>query len=152
LARALAAALGLGGVGAGLVAGGAHGLGWPAILVGAAGFGVGVGGAQITGLAALAEAIRRFNQASGQRQEGLMTGLWTAAERIAYALGPAVASVTLSLGGFVAGAARGALSAGALEAGRLSMTVGPVALFALAAAACLLSPAYGQLSAPQAAA
>lgn len=77
-----------------------------------------------------------------------MTGFWTAAERIAYALGPALVSVTLGAGGFETAKARDALTPAALEACRLAMTAGPVCLFAAAALLAIASPAYRALSRP----
>ena len=145
---ALTTALGLGIAGAALVAAGGQGLGWPLVLAGAAVFGAGAGGIQITSLAGLAEAIDRFASHSGAQQGGTMTGLWTASERIAYALGPAVVGLILASGGFASGADRALQSAAAIETCRMAMLLGAGPIFALAAALAWLMPAYRRLSAP----
>lgn len=43
---------------------------------------------------------------SGLRQEGLYTGIWTAGEKLALAIGPAAAGAGLALSGYVSGAAQ----------------------------------------------
>ena len=101
------------------------------VLAGAGLFGAGVGGAQAAGQAALSEAIRISEAETSASRGGQMTGLWTASERIAYALGPALASLTLSLGGFVSGAGVKVQAPAALEAARLSVAVGPCVFLAL---------------------
>lgn len=145
-ATAIVLALATAGVGCGLVTLGAHGLGgWSAVLVGAGLFGVGAGGLQITGLAGLAETAQRLSRASGQRREGMMTGLWSAGERVALALGPAVTSAVLLLGAFTPGVDRAQLSAGALEAARLSVAAGPALLFLIAGCVAAFAAPYRAL-------
>lgn len=137
--------------GGGVLSLGAHGLGgWIAVVAGSAMFGFGAGGLQVTGLAVLAETVERFSRATGQRREGLMTGLWTAVERIALALGPAVTSVALALGGFTPGVDRAQLPSAALEAARLSVAAGPALLFLAAACAAALAAPYRSLGAESA--
>ena len=115
------------------------------VLAGAGLFGAGIGGAQAAGQAALSEAIRMSEAETSASRGGQMTGLWTASERIAYALGPALASLTLSLGGFVSGAGVKVQASAALEAARLSVAVGPCVFLALGLFLTVLHPAMRRL-------
>ncbi|TFU06199.1 MFS transporter [Polymorphobacter arshaanensis] len=142
----LTAALGSGIGGALLVALGAHDGGWPLVLGGGALFGIGAGGIQITGLAGLTEAIDRLTEQQGVALGGTMTGLWTASERIGYALGPAVVAGILASGGFVSGAGRALQSPDALATCRMVMLYGAAPAFAVAAALALTAPAYRRLA------
>jgi Na+/melibiose symporter-like transporter len=67
---------------------------------------------------------------TGIRQEGLFTGIWTAGEKLALAIGPAAAGVGLTLAGYVAGAS--SQTPQTLSALRIVMAAGP-ALFMLPA-------------------
>lgn len=70
--------------------------------------------------------------ATGQRSEGLYTGIWTAGEKLALAIGPALAGVALSAIGYVAG--QGEQSASTLATLQTLVAIGP----ALLALPCLL--------------
>lgn len=147
----LVAALAIGIIGAALVVLGSGG--WPLVLAGSALFGASVGGIQIAGLAGLTEAIERFARATGTAQGGTMTGLWTASERIGYALGPALVAALIGANGFRSGTTRALQSPEALAACRTVMFYGAAPMFALAMLVALLAPAYRALAAqPRAAA
>lgn len=66
--------------------------------------GVAFGGLQVAPFALAAHLVNQHGFRTGERQEGLMTGLWTAGEKLGLALGPAVAGVGLAVTGFVSGA------------------------------------------------
>jgi Na+/melibiose symporter-like transporter len=67
--------------------------------------GVPFAGIQVGPFALAAHLIHAEAEASGERREGLFTGLWTAGEKLGLALGPGVAGFGLTLAGFKAGAA-----------------------------------------------
>jgi Na+/melibiose symporter-like transporter len=72
--------------------------------------------------------IAHADASAGLRQEGLYTGIWTAGEKLALAIGPATAGAGLSLTGYVSGAAQqSSASLGGLQG---VMALGP-ALFLL---------------------
>lgn len=74
--------------------------------------------------------------------EGSYAGLWSASEKLAFALGPVIAGAVLSLSGFQATrGGPGAQSAGALFGILANYAVIPVALFLLS---LLLVPAYAR--------
>ena len=80
------------------------------------------GGIQLLPFTLLAH-IAHAEAAAGDRQEGLFTGVWTAGEKLALAVGPAVAGGGLALTGYVSGVAQ--QSAGALRGVQLLMALGP---------------------------
>ena len=63
------------------------------------------GGIQLLPFTLLAH-IAHAEAAAGDRQEGLYTGVWTAGEKLALAIGPAIAGGGLALTGYVSGAAQ----------------------------------------------
>lgn len=72
----------------------------PAVLVVALGLGACYGGSQVLPLAMLTDAIVSDEGRTGQRQAGAFTGVWTAAETAAFALGPGVLALFLAVSGF----------------------------------------------------
>lgn len=60
-------------------------------------------------LSFLTDTITRDREASGVSRSGLYSGVFTALEKVAFALGPAIAGVILSVGGFVGGKSGDAL-------------------------------------------
>ena len=79
--------------------------------------------------------IAHSDAQTGIRQEGLFTGIWTAGEKLALAIGPAAAGVGLTLAGYVAGAS--IQTPRTLLALRIVMAAGP-ALFMLPALVVIL--------------
>jgi len=80
---------------------------------------------------------------TGIRQEGLFTGLWTAGEKLALAIGPAAAGIGLAWAGYVAGGA--SQTPQTLAALRTAMAAGP-AVFMLPALLVLLLWRFGKVS------
>jgi Na+/melibiose symporter-like transporter len=83
----------------GLVGGGVLPL--PAVLALVVVAGVGYSGMQVFPLAMLPDTISADEARSGVRRAGLLTGLWTAGETGAFALGPSLVGGLLALGGFI---------------------------------------------------
>jgi len=81
--------------------------------------GVPFAGLQLVPFALLAH----IAHAAGRREEGLYTGVWTAGEKLALAIGPAAAGVGLALTGYVPGAA--AQAPRTLSALQALMALGP---------------------------
>jgi Na+/melibiose symporter-like transporter len=107
--------------------------GLPATVVaGVALAGVGAAGVQVCAFALLADIIRANGARSGRSREGLMTGVWLAAEKVGLAMGPFVCGMILAVGGFESGVHRGALADAAIAATRQAITLGPIALIAVA--------------------
>ena len=63
--------------------------------------GVGYSGMQLFPLAMLPDTVEADEARAGVRRSGLLTGLWTAGETGAFALGPAAVGVALALAGFL---------------------------------------------------
>ncbi len=63
--------------------------------------GVGYSGMQLFPLAMLPDTVEADEARSGIRRSGLLTGLWTAGETGAFALGPALVGLVLAVTGFV---------------------------------------------------
>lgn len=63
--------------------------------------GVGYSGMQLFPLAMLPDTVEADEARAGVRRSGLLTGLWTAGETGAFALGPALVGLLLALSGFV---------------------------------------------------
>ena len=74
--------------------------------------------------------IAHAEAARGARQEGLYTGIWTAGEKLALAMGPAIAGAGLALAGYVSGAPQ--QSASTTRGMQLLMSIVPAALMAVA--------------------
>lgn len=104
------------------------------VLGAAALLGAGTGGVQVGAFGLLAEVTGRASLESGVRREGLMTGLWTASEKVALALGPALTGAVLGLGGFLSATERALQPESALHAVRFAMGAAPAVPFILAAA------------------
>ncbi|MEO7967048.1 MAG: MFS transporter, partial [Gemmatimonadaceae bacterium] len=66
--------------------------------------------------------------AKGARQEGLYTGIWTAGEKLALAIGPAIAGTGLALVGYVSGAPQ--QGARTIRGMQLLISIGPAILMA----------------------
>lgn len=96
------------------------------IYIAFAAIGVAFAAIQIGPFALLAHVIHDGSAAHGDAGAGLFTGVWTAAEKVGLAIGPAVAGASLALGHFVSGSAQ--QSAEALDAIILAMAVGPAVL------------------------
>lgn len=90
--------------------------------------GIGLGGVQVAGFALLAQVTRQLNLHMSGRHEGLVTGLWTASEKLALAAGPALCALTLSSGGFEAQTGRDSLPPSALGAAATAFTLVPAAI------------------------
>ncbi len=71
------------------------------VLVGVGVAGAGYAGQQLFPLAMLPDTIQADSLRTGRRRSGAFTGVWTAGETLGFALGPAVFSLVLALGGFV---------------------------------------------------
>jgi Na+/melibiose symporter-like transporter len=71
------------------------------VLVGVALAGVGYAGLQLFPLAMLPDTIQADALRTGRTRSGAFTGVWTAGETLGFALGPAVFSFVIALGGFV---------------------------------------------------
>ena len=63
--------------------------------------GVGYSGMQLFPLAMLPDTVEADEARSGVRRSGLLTGLWTAGETGAFAVGPALVGAVLAITGFV---------------------------------------------------
>lgn len=81
-------------------------------------------------LSMLTDTIQLDREATGASRAGVYSGVFSALEKVAFALGPAITGVLLSLGGFAAskGAAPAPQSAGALTTLVLCFAVYPAAL------------------------
>lgn len=78
-------------------------LSFPAFIAMLVVLGVPFAGMQLLPFTLLAH-LAHASSGSGARQEGLYTGIWTAGEKLALAIGPAVGGLGLSLAGYVSGA------------------------------------------------
>jgi glycoside/pentoside/hexuronide:cation symporter, GPH family len=112
-----------------------RGVSFSTVLAVAVVLGVPFGGIQLLPFTLLAH-IAHAEAASGDRQEGLFTGVWTAGEKLALAIGPALAGGGLAMAGYVSGVAQ--QSAGALKGIQFLMALGP-ALFLLPAMLLLIA-------------
>lgn len=65
--------------------------------------GAGFAGQQVFGLAMLPDTIAADEAATGRRQGGVFTGVWTAGETLGLALGPGLFGLVLQLGGYRSG-------------------------------------------------
>ncbi len=108
----------------------------PLAFAGSIVLGLANGAVQVASFALLADVTGRAQQA-GLRVEGLMTGLWTALEKVALAIGPLITGAVLAAGGFISAVDRGREPASAIAAAGLAMTAAPGAVFVLALAASL---------------
>ena len=70
------------------------------VLATAVGLGACYGGSQVLPLAMLTDSIIADEARTNQRQAGAFTGVWTAAETAAFALGPGILAVALAISGF----------------------------------------------------
>lgn len=70
--------------------------------------------------------IAHAEAAKGARQEGLYTGIWTAGEKLALAIGPALAGGGLALSGYVSGASQ--QSAEAVRGMQLLLSIIPAVI------------------------
>ena len=66
--------------------------------------GVGYAGMQLFPLAMLPDTVAVDEARSGERRSGMLTGLWTAGETAAFAVGPGIVGLVLGLFGFVSSA------------------------------------------------
>lgn len=73
----------------------------PGVLLLVVAAGVGYSGMQLFPLAMLPDTVEADEARAGVRRSGLLTGLWTAGETGAFALGPAMVGVVLAVTGFV---------------------------------------------------
>src|SRR4051794_18067695 len=95
--------------------------------------GVGYAGMQMFPLAMLPDVIAADEAASGRRRAGVFTGVWTAAETLGLAVGPALLGGLLALAGYVSSTGDDVDQSGtAVTAVRIGFTVLP-ALLVLAA-------------------
>lgn len=102
---------------------------WPAILASAAFGGLATAGIQVTGFSALAA----FGRSTGAAASATLAGVWSAAEKVALALGPALCGLALSLGGFRSGISPLAQTDAARFAAAAAIGAVPCGLFVLAA-------------------
>ena len=70
--------------------------------------GIGYAGVQVVGFVALADAANR-SEATGLSGSGILTGLWLAGEKVAAALGPLLAGLTMQFAVLPGGSTRTAL-------------------------------------------
>ena len=68
--------------------------------------GVGYAGCQVFPMAMLPDAAAVDSARTGENRAGVYTGVWTAGETLGLALGPAVFSVVLALGGYLSSEGR----------------------------------------------
>lgn len=94
--------------------------------------GCGAAGVQVVAFTLLADVVSKRAIDTGARLEGLMTGLWTAAEKVALSVGPALCAGILAAGGFVAGTGQ-VQSGEGLRATRIAVTVAPASCWLVAA-------------------
>jgi Na+/melibiose symporter-like transporter len=71
------------------------------VLLGVAFAGIGYAGLQLFPLAMLPDTIQADSLRTGRTRSGAFTGVWTAGETLGFALGPALFSFVLALGGFI---------------------------------------------------
>jgi Na+/melibiose symporter-like transporter len=92
--------------------------------------GAGYAGMQMFPLAMLPDVIAADEAASGERRAGVFTGVWTAAETLGLAVGPALLGGLLALAGYVSSAGDEVVrqSATAVLAVRVGFTVVPALL------------------------
>lgn len=110
------------------------------ILIRAALLGVASGGMLMMGQAMLPDTISYDYQQSGMRREGLFAGLYTTAEKLAFATGGAVSGFVLAAFGYVSSTQGGAEQpASAITAIYLNMSLLPALLTLLS---CLLLKFY----------
>jgi len=102
-----------------------------AIIMVSAVSGIGVGGIQVGAFALLAQLTGELNARLSGRHEGVLTGIWTATEKLALALGPAICGLVLSVGRFESGQPADALPESALAATGWAMAVAPTTILAL---------------------
>ncbi len=69
--------------------------------------GIGYAGMQLFPLAMLPDTVSVDEARSGQRRSGMLTGLWTAGETAAFAIGPGLVGLVLGLFGFVSSSGGG---------------------------------------------
>lgn len=86
------------------------GQGEPAAAIVARGLiaGFGAGGLLLVGQSMLPDTMEYDYQLSGQRREGILSGVYTTIEKISFALGPALTGLLLGAAGYVQSAAPGA--------------------------------------------
>lgn len=75
----------------------------PAVALMFVALGLPFAGIQVVPFTLLAH-IAHAGAAAGARQEGLYTGIWTAGEKLALAIGPAAAAAGLAMSGYISGA------------------------------------------------
>ncbi len=90
--------------------------------------GIGFSSFQLFPWAMLPDTIEVDELQSGQRREGIFSGVWAASQKTAYALGPSIVGFTLSLTGF---SATGAQSDSAILGIRLIFCLGTAFFFLL---------------------
>ncbi len=95
--------------------------------------GLGVGGLQVGAFSLLADVTASHPHPD---RGGMLTGLWTAAEKVGLAVGPLVCGWVLAAGGFREGTPRALLEPSALTAAGFAMTIAPA--FFLAAGLLIL--------------
>lgn len=93
--------------------------------------GIGAGGVQVSAFALLAQITGQLNLRFDARLEGAIAGLWTAAEKLALAVGPAICGLALAQGKYVSGMPPHAQPSSALSAAVLAMSVLPATLLIL---------------------
>jgi Na+/melibiose symporter-like transporter len=95
--------------------------------------GIGYSGMQLFPLAMLPDTVEADEARAGIRRSGLLTGLWTAGETGAFAVGPAVVGGVLALAGFVSS------KAGETVAQPASATVGILLSFSVVPAIAMVA-------------
>ena len=104
---------------------------YPALLLHAqfALFGGLYAGLQLIPFALMTDAASGPRESARHPNAGELTGIWTACEKLGLAIGPGLAALTLSLGGYASSTSRPAeQSAASLLAIRLGLTLGPTIL------------------------
>lgn len=90
--------------------------------------GIGAGGVQVSAFALLAQITGQLNLRFDSRLEGAIAGLWSAAEKLALAVGPAICGLALAHGNYLSGMPPHAQPSSALSATVLAMSVLPATL------------------------
>jgi GPH family glycoside/pentoside/hexuronide:cation symporter len=94
--------------------------------------GCGYAGQQVFGLAMLPDVIAADEAATGRRQAGVFTGLWTGGDTVGLAIGPGLFGLILQIGGYRSGVGAQAQSDGAEAAIVVGFTVVPAILMLVA--------------------
>ena len=109
------------------------------ILLRPFGTGIAAAGMLIVGQSMLPDTIEYDRRRTGLERAGVFAGIYTTAEKMAYALGPALTGVLLGAMGYVSGTAGAAIAQPATAITAIYLTIGVAPVVCLFAAVGLLS-------------